>query len=172
MLHCFNQYQPYLNLEDRVRQLAPRRHAPIRISAPRARAEMVNLYSQANAFVLPSRAEGWGLPLMEAMSCALPVIATDYSAPTDFLHEGNAYLIRVERMVDVFDPYFFPDSRELGEWAQPDTAHLRELMRHVVTHRGEAEEKGRRARREVCERWTWRHGAEIAHRRLRPERYA
>jgi glycosyltransferase involved in cell wall biosynthesis len=35
--------------------------------------EMPHIYSQAHAFVLPSRGEGWGRPYMEAMSMQLPV---------------------------------------------------------------------------------------------------
>lgn len=35
---------------------------------------MPRLYKAADAFVLPSRGEGWGRPHVEAMSMALPVI--------------------------------------------------------------------------------------------------
>ena len=35
------------------------------------------------------------------------------------------------------------------KWAQPSLSHLRELMRYVVTHREEAKEKGRAARRHL-----------------------
>ena len=38
--------------------------------------EMPALYAAADAFVLPSRGEGWGLPYMEAMAAGLPVIGT------------------------------------------------------------------------------------------------
>ena len=39
------------------------------------------LYAAADAFVLPSRGEGWGRPHVEAMAMGLPVIATNWSAP-------------------------------------------------------------------------------------------
>ena len=166
VLHCFNRYLPHLDPESRVRQLVSGSHPAIRISAPCGPAELASLYAQSHAFVLPTRAEGWGLPIMEAMACGLPVIVTNYSAPADYVHCGNAYPIRVERMIDVFDPDFFPAGCELGQWAQPDLSHLRHLMRHVFNNREEAAEKGRIARQEVCERWTWKHAAAIAHRRL------
>ena len=45
------------------------------------RAVLRNLYAAADAFVLPTRGEGWGLPIAEAMAMAMPVIATNWSGP-------------------------------------------------------------------------------------------
>ena len=38
--------------------------------------QLCDLYNQARAFVYPSHHEGFGLPLLEAMACACPVIAS------------------------------------------------------------------------------------------------
>lgn len=48
---------------------------------------LASLYRSVDAFVLPSRGEGWGRPYMEAMSMGLPVIATNWSGPTEFVNE-------------------------------------------------------------------------------------
>jgi glycosyltransferase involved in cell wall biosynthesis len=40
--------------------------------------QMPSLYKGADAFVLPSRGEGWGIPYMEAMAMALPTIGTKW----------------------------------------------------------------------------------------------
>ena len=42
--------------------------------------DLVQLYNQASLFAYPSIFEGFGLPVLEAMSCALPVIATNTSS--------------------------------------------------------------------------------------------
>jgi glycosyltransferase involved in cell wall biosynthesis len=39
--------------------------------------ELVTLYSMATAFLFPSSAEGFGLPLLEAMATGCPIIASD-----------------------------------------------------------------------------------------------
>ena len=39
--------------------------------------DLMTLYSMAEAFIFPSWIEGFGLPLLEAMTCGAPVIASD-----------------------------------------------------------------------------------------------
>ena len=122
------------------------------------------LYRSADCFVLPSRGEGWSLPILEAMACGLPVIATAWSAQTDFIHDGIAYPLNIEGLVpaEARCPYY-----QGFNWAEPSYEHLRPLMRHVYENREEARLKGARASSEVLGRWTWRHSAEKIIRRLR-----
>jgi glycosyltransferase involved in cell wall biosynthesis len=138
-------------------------HAPILgISRQLAPEALVELYQSADAFVLPTKAEGWGLPIVEAMACGLPAIVTNCSAPAEFLDDSIAYPIRVAGMVPAYDPVWYPDREAYGEWAQPDVEHLQVLMRHVFEHRDEARAVGERARAAVGARLTWDHAAQTA----------
>jgi glycosyltransferase involved in cell wall biosynthesis len=130
-------------------------------SRPRDFGGMVRLYNECDALVFATKAEGWGLPVIEAMACATPVIVTDYSAPREFVSERIGYLVRVEKMTEVRASIDYPDG-QCGLWAQPDLEHLQHLMRHVYTRRDEARRIGRQAREEVCSRWTWDHAASKA----------
>ncbi len=125
--------------------------------------QLGSLYRSANCFVLPSRGEGWGMPILEAMACGLPVIATNWSGQTEFLHAGVGYPLRVRSMApaDPHCPYY------IGfRWAEPDSDHLVELLRHVYHNQSEARAIGMHAAQEVPLRWTWAHAAQRIQQRL------
>eukprot|EP00241_Pyramimonas_parkeae_P002511 CAMPEP_0114225736 /NCGR_PEP_ID=MMETSP0058-20121206/835_1 /TAXON_ID=36894 /ORGANISM="Pyramimonas parkeae, CCMP726" /LENGTH=514 /DNA_ID=CAMNT_0001336369 /DNA_START=186 /DNA_END=1730 /DNA_ORIENTATION=+ len=107
---------------------------------------MPALYAGADAFVLPSHGEGWGLPLMEAMAMELPTIGTDFSGNKDFMNDHNSYLIRVEDMLEG------PDG---GQWANPSEQHLKELLQRVWEERDSdiQRRKIRLARQELNENY-------------------
>ncbi len=162
VLHCYNSAVPGFSMEQAINKLALAPHAPISISYPVPDKDMAGIYTSCDAFVLASRGEGWGLPIIEAMACELPVIVTNYSAYLDFVTSENAYLLNVERMVDVDDPLHFDSGQDFGLWAEPDREHLVHLLREVFENQEEAAVKGRRARQDVAKKWTWHHAVKKA----------
>lgn len=54
-----------------------------------AEAEKVAYYNLADAFIFPSELEGFGLAVAEAMSCGLPVIASDQGALPELVADGQ-----------------------------------------------------------------------------------
>jgi glycosyltransferase involved in cell wall biosynthesis len=134
--------------------------ARITLVAPMSEVALVKLYQSADAFVLPTRAEGWGLPLLEAMACGLPCIVTNYSAPTEFAEADTVYFLRRRLWLKrVNDPVFYDQKQNWGRWACPSVSHLRSLLRRLASDPEAAREKGREAARRVRERWTWDHAA-------------
>jgi glycosyltransferase involved in cell wall biosynthesis len=60
-----------------------------------SRQDLIALYSMAEAFVFPSWIEGFGIPLLEAMTCGAPIIASDRGAIPEIAGEA-ALLIDAE----------------------------------------------------------------------------
>jgi len=65
--------------------------------------------------ILLSRAEGFGLPLLQALSSGLHVITTRYSAQAEFCTPENSRLVAIDALEDAYDGIFF---FRQGRWAK------------------------------------------------------
>lgn len=88
------------------------------------REAMVELYNFADAFVFPSRAEGWGLPLIEAIASGLPVMSTFYSGHTEFLEHIRNKFSKIDFSIETisdpeFQKYWPAADGDHGTWANP-----------------------------------------------------
>lgn len=104
-----------------------------------SREQVRDLYARSDAFVLPTRGEGWGLPISEAMAMELPVIVTNHSGPTAFAFENNSYLLDIE---SEYDSLFY---------AKPKVGKLIDLFHQVILDSSESHDfkaliKGKQAR--------------------------
>jgi glycosyltransferase involved in cell wall biosynthesis len=112
------------------------------------RADVMGLMANCNAYVSLHRSEGFGFTIAEAMSFGKPVIATAYSAPTEFMNLNNSLPVRyrLKEMERDFPPY-----KKGSVWADPDESHAAELMRYVFEHPEEAARIGTRAAQDIKE---------------------
>ena len=62
--------------------------------------QLIELYQHAAVFVFPSRYEGFGLPVLEAMGCGCPVVSSNASSLPEVV--GTAGLLRDPSDVDGF----------------------------------------------------------------------
>jgi glycosyltransferase involved in cell wall biosynthesis len=94
--------------------------------------DLAEIYSNALAFVLPSRMEGLSVALLEALAYGLPVIASDIPENRELVDECGGYLFRLD-----------------------DIADLRRRLQSVAASPQDAMRLGERARRQVQARFDW-----------------
>jgi glycosyltransferase involved in cell wall biosynthesis len=94
--------------------------------------DLVRLYQQADIFVLPSLAEGFGHVYLEALSCGVPVICTDNTGGADIIRNGES------------------------GWILPagDPGALADCLSWALSHRRQLREM-REAARAVAEKYSW-----------------
>ena len=114
---------------------------------------LLDLFGAMDVFVLPSRGEGFGLCGLEAMATGLPLIATDWGGPSEYLDPECSYPLQY-RLIEA-GGVESNHVRYDGLWAEPDYEHLRHLMRWLFAHPEEAAARGRLAADRVRERWDW-----------------
>lgn len=84
--------------------------------------------SCCDVYISLHRSEGFGLILAEAMYLGVPVVATNWSANTDFMNDDVACMVNY-RFVPTGEDYFgdIPDAR----WADPDVNQAAEYLKRL-----------------------------------------
>ncbi len=77
-------------LADEKRVNLPRGVRHLRACSP---TELREQYQQADCFAFPSYFEGFGLVLLEAMACGLPVMSSERTAAPDFLTKNSGWIV-------------------------------------------------------------------------------
>lgn len=128
--------------------------------------DLPGLYTACNCYVQPYRAEGFGLPIAEAMACALPTIVPFAGPCPSFTTETTSYYIRSTRVPFREKKVINMETVDYPFWHVPDIDHVRFLMRHVYEHPDEAREKGKTAREYIQRAHTWKHAAAFVRQRV------
>jgi hypothetical protein len=108
--------------------------------------EVASLYRACDVLAHPYRGEGFGMPVLEAMACGLPVIVTAGGPTDEFCPDDACWRVRAGRRE-------YPEDRA-GKWVtagrpwmlEPDLPHLRELLVEAVTDAGARTARGHAAR--------------------------
>lgn len=94
--------------------------------------DLLLLYCDADAMVLPSRGEGYNLPAAEALEAGIPVIVTGWGGHMDFVAQAAG--VRLVRF------RFAPSGSHLAPpfslWAEPDEDDLVLALKECAAHYG------------------------------------
>lgn len=80
---------------------------------------------QYDFLILPSLRETFGIVILEALSCGIPVLSTDCDGPLDLIHESNGVIVKknlpealaagIKRICDnIMNDYYDPTSIRMG----------------------------------------------------------
>lgn len=89
---------------------------------------MTALYRRSDVLLSLHRAEGFGLPMLEAMSHGIPVIATGWSGNLEFMTQADNHLV----------PYHLVAVRDASGiyagsvWAEPEQEEARRFLRRLA----------------------------------------
>jgi glycosyltransferase involved in cell wall biosynthesis len=117
------------------------------------REHLRDFYANADAYVMPSN-EGFGLTLLEAMSCGTPAIGLDHGGVKDFLDSTNGILVRKGKSYVASDVDTLPYVGDV--FHAPDVRDLRRAMRQMYENSAQTRDLGRRARARA-ELLSWQH---------------
>jgi GT2 family glycosyltransferase/cytochrome c-type biogenesis protein CcmH/NrfG len=157
-----------VTFSDRIKELVGRDDVPeieyIEQMLPEV--QLPGLYTACDVLVHPYRGEGFGLPILEAMACGLPVIVTGGGSCLDFCNPENSLLVKatlksffnkeVKDMETVDYPHYF----------EVDINDLKEKMLYAYKNREKIKKIGQRASEYVLKNWTWDHTVEKVKERI------
>lgn len=113
--------------------------------------QLVSLYREADAFVAPSRGEGLGLPMAEAMLFDVPVITNSWGGQTDFCDASTAWCCDFQ-----FAKADAHLSLTHSLWAEPDQQDLTRLLRELVgADKAQIQTKTTAAKQRVMQSLRW-----------------
>lgn len=147
---------PTWNLQEELDKLdLPKNRPELLISTANIEYKHVPTLYSGDCFVSPTMADAFNIPCLEALSCALPVITTDFGGQTDFVTRKNGWIIPTTPKEVTYDFLY-----EGTNWGMPDMAKLRKALRYAYENPEECRKKGEAGRKDVVKNLTWKKSAE------------
>lgn len=123
---------------------------------------LASLYRAADVGVFPYRAEGFCLPILEAMACGVPVIVPRFGACLDFCSKENSFFVPPKRISlpvsQVFDinTFGFKERVDEVDFCEVPVEILADEMRAVyASSRGDLNRRGREASNTALGSFRW-----------------
>lgn len=95
---------------------------------------MTEVYNNADCFVFPSRSEGIGLPLLEAMGCGLPCITTNSGSLADYNNPEGSIILKTQDLEPVNDYYYGLNEKDHGVWSTINIDELSDAYLEMLNH--------------------------------------
>ena len=116
------------------------KHSNLILKGHQSQNELYKFYSQGSVFVLPSIQDGFGMVVIQAMACGLPVILSENTAGHDVVKKNGeeGYVIPIQNV-----------------------EAIKEKILNLYKNQNECEEMGQRAKKRVSNKFLWDNYGEI-----------
>jgi len=122
--------------------------------------EYIQWIQTCNCYLSASRSEGWGLPLIQALACATPSIASECSGQMEYAH-GLKNLIPVTE-TKAGNLFGYRDSKiDIGNFYEPDFDYFKKIMRDIVINYNEHLSFAKKYSLYIKEEFNWKNAANI-----------
>jgi autotransporter strand-loop-strand O-heptosyltransferase len=118
--------------------------------------EYVKWLQAGDCLVSCARSEGWNLPLIEAISCGIPTICSNFSGQLEFA-DGISLLVDVPKFKKPEKVFMLGDKFDIGVWGEPDFDHLGDVM--VSAREGHLRDRAVKLSKYIREAYSWENAA-------------
>lgn len=118
--------------------------------------QMANLYRGADVLVHPYRAEGFGMPILEAMACGIPVVVSDGGPSDEFVTDGTYIKCPTTIMTGNDKVDAMPTVGPI-RWLEPEKDSLVEILRICLANKALLKHEARLRAFNVGKTWGWDH---------------
>ncbi|MHB9057033.1 MAG: glycosyltransferase [Paludibacteraceae bacterium] len=120
--------------------------------------DVATLYRSVDLYLLNSRSEGFGYPVIEAMACGTLCLIPNYGSVKEFIHDGNCFSFEGTPIkADYKDKGF---SEDVGDWWEPN---IDDISSKIITFLSIDTKKKNliqnKARTFITSNYTWRNTA-------------
>jgi GT2 family glycosyltransferase/glycosyltransferase involved in cell wall biosynthesis len=126
------------------------------VDAFTSKKDLIRLYRSCDAFVSAHRSEGFGMKILDALACGLPVITPRFGGPADLCTPETSFEVAftLEPVGDCYDTRALRITNQ-PLWCEPDRHDLMRQLRFVAGNPAAAAAVGEAGRRAVVDRFTW-----------------
>lgn len=109
--------------------------------------ELAEIYNLMDVYLQVAICEGWGMPVVEAKACGLPVMCSNYSALEDHVENGGGLAIPIDR--------YYTEAETMAIRTFSNREELMLLMKKMLTDKKYRLSLGDEARKCVEKMHTW-----------------
>lgn len=117
--------------------------------------KIIQILSEADLCIQPSRSEGFGLVILEAMAAGTPVVTSNWGGPLDFAGHG---MIKVSGEIRAADSCQYDKKHPEAKVFEPDRDQLQKTITRLIKNPKKIQSLGKKAQKTV-KNLTWKNSA-------------